>query len=101
AALLEDLGLGHAMRQYPATISGGMKKRVSLARAIVTNPELVLFDEPTTGLDPVMMEFVDNLIQEITQKFQLTSVIISHDLATIFRLADSIAVLHGGQIIAH
>jgi ABC-type transporter Mla maintaining outer membrane lipid asymmetry ATPase subunit MlaF len=98
--VLEDLGLGHALDQYPATLSGGMKKRVSLARAIVGNPELVLFDEPTTGLDPVMMEFVDNMIRDITRKYALTSVLISHDLATIFRLADSIAVLHDGQIIA-
>ncbi|MFU8802921.1 MAG: ABC transporter ATP-binding protein [Bradymonadaceae bacterium] len=99
--VLVDLGLGEALGQFPATLSGGMKKRVSLARAIVGNPELVLFDEPTTGLDPVMMEFVDKMISDITKKYQLTSVLISHDLATIFRLADSIAVLHGGQIIAH
>ncbi|MBA2661773.1 MAG: ABC transporter ATP-binding protein [Bradymonadaceae bacterium] len=98
--LLVDLGLEQALQQYPSTLSGGMKKRVSLARAIVSNPEIVLFDEPTTGLDPVMMEFVDNMIKDITVRFGLTSVIISHDLATIFRLADSIAVLHEGQIIA-
>lgn len=98
---LEDLGLGHALEQYPATLSGGMKKRVSLARALVTNPEVVLFDEPTTGLDPIMMEFVDEMIEDATERFQLTSVIISHDMASTFRLADSIAVLHGGKIIAH
>jgi ABC-type transporter Mla maintaining outer membrane lipid asymmetry ATPase subunit MlaF len=99
--LLEMLGLGHALEQYPATLSGGMKKRVSLARALVTNPEVVLFDEPTTGLDPIMMEFVDDMIEETTEDFQLTSVIISHDMASVFRLADSIAVLHGGEIITH
>lgn len=98
--IIEDLGLGHAIDQYPSTLSGGMKKRVSLARAIVTNPEMVLFDEPTTGLDPVMMEFVDKMIEDITEKYQLTSVLISHDLATIFRIADKVAVLHGGEIIA-
>lgn len=100
AELLEDLGLGESLRQFPSTLSGGMKKRVSLARAIVTNPEFVLFDEPTTGLDPVMMEFVDNMIKDITKRYGLTSVIISHDISTIFRLADSVAVLHDGQIIA-
>lgn len=100
AELLEDLGLGESLKQYPSTLSGGMKKRVSLARAIVTNPEIVLFDEPTTGLDPVMMEFVDNMIKDITERYGLTSVIISHDITTIFRLADSVAVLHDGQIIA-
>ena len=98
--LLEQLGLGHAVRQFPPTLSGGMKKRVSLARAIVSNPELVLFDEPTTGLDPVMMEFVDEMIEEITDEFGLTSVLISHDMATIFRIADRVAVLHKGEIIA-
>lgn len=99
--ILVDLDLGHAVKQYPSTLSGGMKKRVSLARAIVANPELVLFDEPTTGLDPVMMEVVDQMIQDITTKYGLTSVLISHDLATIFRIADRVAVLHGGQIIAY
>ncbi len=98
--ILEDLGLGEAVDQYPATLSGGMKKRVSLARAIVSNPELVLFDEPTTGLDPVMMEFVDEMIEDITEKYGLTSVIISHNMATIFRIADRVAVLYDGEIIA-
>jgi ABC-type transporter Mla maintaining outer membrane lipid asymmetry ATPase subunit MlaF len=99
--LLEDLGLGDSLDLYPSSLSGGMKKRVSLARSIITNPEVVLFDEPTTGLDPIMMEFVDELIQRITREYHLTAVIISHDMASTFRLADSIAVLHGGQIIAH
>ncbi len=99
--ILAELGLGHAVKQYPATLSGGMKKRVSLARAIVSNPELVLFDEPTTGLDPVMMEFVDKMIEDITDKYELTSVLISHDMATIFRIADRVAVLSGGEIIAY
>ena len=99
--LLTELGLGDALQVYPASLSGGMKKRVSLARAIVSNPEVVLFDEPTTGLDPIMMEFVDNMILEMTNRYGLTNVVISHDMASTMRLADSIAVLHGGQIIAH
>jgi ABC-type transporter Mla maintaining outer membrane lipid asymmetry ATPase subunit MlaF len=97
--LLEMLGLGEALKKVPAELSGGMKKRVALARAIATNPEVVLFDEPTTGLDPIMMEFVDDLIERTTENFSLTSVIISHDMASTFRLADRIAVLHDGEII--
>lgn len=101
ADILEDLGLGHVLDAFPPSLSGGMKKRVSLARAIIPNPEVVLFDEPTTGLDPIMMEFVDDMILDITERFGLTSVIISHDIASTMRLADSIAILHGGKIIAH
>lgn len=99
--ILADLGLEHVLDAYPSSLSGGMKKRVSLARAIIANPEIVLYDEPTTGLDPIMMEFVDTMILDITEKFALTSVIISHDIASAMRLADSIAVLHAGKIIAH
>ena len=99
--ILEELGLGDALQKFPAELSGGMKKRVSLARALVTNPEVILFDEPTTGLDPIMMEFVDTMIEEITEDYSLTSVIISHDIASTLRLADSIAVLYDGEIIVH
>jgi ABC-type transporter Mla maintaining outer membrane lipid asymmetry ATPase subunit MlaF len=100
-AALEELGLGHVVKGYPASLSGGMKKRVSLARALIANPEVVLFDEPTTGLDPVMMEFVDDMILQAQKKFALTSVVISHDMASTFRLAHKIAVLHEGKILAH
>ncbi|MEM1349263.1 MAG: ATP-binding cassette domain-containing protein, partial [Myxococcota bacterium] len=86
--LMTELGLPHALTMYPSSLSGGMKKRVALARSIVSNPELVLFDEPTTGLDPIMMEFVDDMIRTINDKYGLTSVIISHDMASTFRLAD-------------
>lgn len=98
---LEELGLGHVLKGFPASLSGGMKKRVSLARAVIANPEVVLFDEPTTGLDPVMMEFVDDMILQAQKKFALTSVVISHDMASTFRLAHKIAVLHEGKILAH
>jgi ABC-type transporter Mla maintaining outer membrane lipid asymmetry ATPase subunit MlaF len=101
AELMEELGLGDALGAYPSSLSGGMKKRVSLGRAIIANPEVVLFDEPTTGLDPIMMEFVDDMILDITERFNLTSVIISHDIASTMRLADTIAILHDGKIIAH
>ena len=99
ADLLEMLELGHAIDQMPASLSGGMKKRVALARAVITNPEIVLFDEPTTGLDPVMIEFVDALIIRTQKEFDLTSVIISHDMASNRRLADKMAILADGKIV--
>lgn len=98
--LLEMLELEHAIDQLPASLSGGMKKRVALARAVVSNPEIVLFDEPTTGLDPIMIEFVDSLIEKTQREFGLTSVIVSHDMASNRRLADTIAVLASGKIVA-
>ena len=99
-ALMTELDLPHALYMYPSSLSGGMKKRVALARSIISNPEVMLFDEPTTGLDPIMMEFVDDMIRRINAEYGLTSVIISHDMASTFRLADSIAVLHDGVMIA-
>lgn len=99
--LVTELDLPHALDMFPSSLSGGMKKRVALARSIIGNPEMMLLDEPTTGLDPIMMEFVDNLIREIKVRFGLTSVVISHDMASTFRLANSIAVLNDGKIIAH
>ena len=99
ADLLEMLELGHAIDQMPASLSGGMKKRVALARAVITNPEVVLFDEPTTGLDPVMIEFVDALIRRTQQQYAITSVIISHDMASNRRLADTMAILADGRIV--
>src|SRR6185295_7420295 len=83
----------------PAELSGGMRKRVSLARALIANPEVVLFDEPTTGLDPIMIEAVDDMIALAKTQYQITSVIISHDMASTARLADRVAFLHDGQII--
>ncbi len=92
------LGIADAATRLPSELSGGMKKRVSFARAVIHEPELVLFDEPTTGLDPVMIDFVDNLIAETQRLFEITSVIISHDMASVMRLADRVAMLHGGTL---
>ena len=97
--LIRILGLAGSEKLLPGELSGGMKKRVSLARALIANPEVVLFDEPTTGLDPIMIEKVDEMILLAKQQFQLTSVIVSHDMASTRRLADRVAFLHGGRII--
>ncbi len=97
--LLETLGLKGFEELMPSELSGGMKKRVSLARALVANPEVVLFDEPTTGLDPIMIEKVDEMILFARQQFEITSVIISHDMASTHRLADHVAFLHDRRII--
>lgn len=97
--LIRIVGLAGSERLLPAELSGGMRKRVSLARALIANPEIVLFDEPTTGLDPVMIEKVDEMILDAKQRFKITQVIISHDIASTKRLADRVAFLHEGQII--
>ncbi len=97
--LIKILGLSGSERLLPAELSGGMKKRVSLARALIANPEVVLFDEPTTGLDPIMIEKVDEMIALAKEQYQITSAIISHDMASTKRLADRVAFLDGGKII--
>lgn len=99
ASLLEDLGLGDVLDAYPASLSGGMKKRVSVARSIVWNPEMLLLDDPTTGLDPILTQFVDEMLIDVTREFELTTIMVSHNLTSIFRMADRIAVLHDGTIV--
>ncbi len=99
--LLRMLELEHAIDKMPSELSGGMKKRVSLARAVVHNPEVVLFDEPTTGLDPVMIEFVDDMIIKTRDLFGITSVAISHDMTSTTRLADRVAMLEEGRIVEY
>lgn len=96
--LLEDVGLSGVEEKYPAEISGGMKKRVALARALVTEPKIVLFDEPTTGLDPILLHSIHNLIIETHRKYGFTGVIISHDIPEIFEVVDRVAFLYKGRI---
>ncbi len=96
---LQDVGLSGVEEKMPSELSGGMKKRVGLARALAMEPRIVLFDEPTTGLDPVMTEAIDRLIIETQQKFNLTCVVISHDVKSIFTVGHSIAMLYDGTII--
>ena len=87
--------------KFPAELSGGMRKRVGLARAIVRDPKIVLYDEPTTGLDPITTDYVDEMILAAKEKLGVTSVVISHDIASSFKVADQIAFLSDGKIVAH
>ena len=98
---LRDVGLTGIEQKLPSELSGGMRKRVGLARAIALHPQIVLFDEPTTGLDPVMTEAINQLIMETQNKLHLTCVVISHDLGSIFKISDKIAMLYEGEIIAY
>lgn len=85
------------LNKYPAELSGGMRKRAGIARALMTNPEIILFDEPTTGLDPVTTRIIHSLLYEMQQRLQMTSVIISHDIE-IFKYVDNVALLQNGSI---
>ncbi|RME24323.1 MAG: ABC transporter ATP-binding protein [Deltaproteobacteria bacterium] len=84
---------------YPAELSGGMRKRVGLARAVVLDPRIVLYDEPTTGLDPITANSVDEMILAAQERLGVTSVVISHDIASSFRVGDHIAMIYKGQIV--
>jgi phospholipid/cholesterol/gamma-HCH transport system ATP-binding protein len=99
-AKLKDLGVEHAAQLTPAQISGGMAKRVGIARALVMEPELLIYDEPTSGLDPVTSRTVDELIEEMREKFGVTSVVITHDMVSAFDIADEIAMLIKGRVVA-
>jgi len=96
---LRLVGLVDVMDKYPSELSGGMKKRVGLARAVVMNPEVVLYDEPTTGLDPIMADVINELINRLKAELEITSVVVTHDIKSAYRVADRMAMLHGGKII--
>ncbi|MDY6845357.1 MAG: ATP-binding cassette domain-containing protein, partial [Thermodesulfobacteriota bacterium] len=96
---LAQVGLLGAEEKYPSELSGGMKKRAALARAIAMDPEIILFDEPTTGLDPIMIATVDKLIADTQKRGVYTCVVISHDIASAFRIAHKIAMIKNGVII--
>jgi phospholipid/cholesterol/gamma-HCH transport system ATP-binding protein len=98
---LHAVGLTGVEEKMPSELSGGMRKRVGLARAIAMQPQIVLFDEPTTGLDPVMTEAINRLIIETQKNFNLTAVVISHDIQSIFTVGHRIAMLYEGKIIAY
>jgi phospholipid/cholesterol/gamma-HCH transport system ATP-binding protein len=98
--MLENVGLGDMGYKFPAELSGGMKKRAALARALITNPSIILFDEPTTGLDPILVRAIHQLIQETHDAFGYTAVIVSHEIPEVFDIATRVAVIHEGRIIA-
>jgi phospholipid/cholesterol/gamma-HCH transport system ATP-binding protein len=94
-----DLG-EEVLGRWPAELSGGMRKRVALARALVSDPQIVLYDEPTTGLDPITTSYVDEMIVHAKERLGITSMVISHDVASSFRVADRMAVLYDGHLAA-
>ncbi len=98
---LEDVGLKNIENKFPDELSGGMKKRVGLARAVVLNPKIILFDEPTTGLDPIIKRAIHQLIKDTHDKFGFTAVIVSHEIPEIFDVAQNVAMLFRGKILQH
>jgi len=88
----------HVAALYPAELSGGMQKRVALARAIATDPEIIFFDEPTSGLDPIMSGVINTLIREIVTEMGATTITITHDMSSVRAIADTVALLHGGEV---
>jgi len=100
AEKLDLVGLAGTEQLFPSQLSGGMAKRVGLARAIALSPEILLYDEPTSGLDPVVASVVDELIMQMRDKLGVTSIVVSHNITSIFRISDKIAMIHDGQVLA-
>lgn len=97
---LASLEIADAAPKMPAHLSGGMQKRVAVARAMILESEILIYDEPTTGLDPITTQTVDDLITEAEEKFGVTSIVISHDMASVLRIADRLSFLHQGTVVA-
>lgn len=95
---LTMVGLADAGEKYPAELSGGMRKRVGLARAIADDPEVLLYDEPTTGLDPITADMINDLIVELNQKLNVTSIAVTHDMVSAYKIADRIVMLYEGRV---
>lgn len=98
AEKLELVGMMGVQKLKPAELSGGMKKRVGLARALITDPDYIFYDEPTTGLDPIMSDSIDDLIKELTDKLNATSVVVTHDMYSVKKVANQVAMMHEGKI---
>lgn len=98
AEKLELVDLPGIQKKKPAELSGGMKKRVGLARALVTNPKYILYDEPTTGLDPIMSDSIDDLINHLNEQLNVTSIVVTHDMFSVKNVADKVSMMHNGKI---
>ncbi len=98
AEKLALVGLPNTENLKPAELSGGMQKRVGLARALITNPKYILYDEPTTGLDPIMSDSIDKLISDVNEQTHVTSIIVTHDMFSVENVADKISMIHEGKI---
>jgi phospholipid/cholesterol/gamma-HCH transport system ATP-binding protein len=99
-AKLAMVGLDGFQNHYPARLSGGQRKRVALARAIALNPEVILYDEPTTGLDPIRSDIINELILKLERELGITTVVVTHDMKSAYKVADRIIMLHNGKVIA-
>jgi phospholipid/cholesterol/gamma-HCH transport system ATP-binding protein len=99
AERLEWVGLAGVEAMKPASLSGGMRKRVGLARAIAMDPQYILYDEPTTGLDPIMADAIDQLIRSLQKRLGVTSVVVTHDMTSAYKVADRMAMLHDGKMV--
>ncbi len=97
--LLTMVGLGEIQQKMPSELSGGMQKRVALARTIALEPQIVLYDEPTTGLDPITSDTIAELIRELQTRLGITSLVVTHDIRLAFRVADRVSMLHQGKIV--
>ncbi|MBF0385506.1 MAG: ATP-binding cassette domain-containing protein [Candidatus Omnitrophica bacterium] len=97
---LAMVGLKDIEKMMPSQLSGGMKKRVSLARVLCMEPQIILYDEPTTGVDPITADAINNLIVELHDKLKVTSIVVTHDMSSAYKVADSIAMLYHGRVIA-
>jgi phospholipid/cholesterol/gamma-HCH transport system ATP-binding protein len=95
---LEVVELDEHMEKMPVNLSGGMKKRAGIARAIVVQPQCVLYDEPTSGLDPIVSDVIDQMIMRLQKRFGVTSIVVTHDMKSVFKIADRVALLKGGVI---
>lgn len=97
---LAMVGMDGYQQHYPAELSGGQKKRVALARGIAMNPEVILYDEPTTGLDPITSDVINELIIKLQKELKITSVVVTHDMKSAYKIGDRIVMLHKGKVIA-